>query len=575
MSTTTKQSNTNEQTSTTTTTSTEQPQQQQSNHMLAISFVDGTIYLMHNYDEVFPIIIETSLINIKMEWSMNGELLAIGGHRIIRSSSQSSSSSSSTLKNGFYMYQNIINIYRFDGTLIRQCQLDFNYQPLSALTWACNDRRLFIACGQLLFVAWIIHGYVVCVIFLVNFLFCFVLNIRVFHLFNRIPSLSFISALQVYNRIKNEIDITRLQVPIPVKLLLNELFTPTVHCYLPDYHEIGRFVFRPPANNIRLHCTLMRHDETTTIMNNSQSSSSSIINHYAQQQQFDSSSSSIANQSSSNDDTIYILYLEYLGGLVPILKGKRSSKIKPEFIIFDPQRNVYLPSTSSESTESATNFINENQNNFNSQKISTTTTTSATSDMNHVVNGNGGRIKHFLQNSVWTSANNNRNLTTTTTTDSENDENSNHSSTTSSSSILYHLTPKTRRRLRCRTPQFNGHHHRGHNQRFHDDENNNLEQQQQQFLFSNQASSSSWIDDNLPVTDKIVLITSNIWGTKFKFVGLTPKLPSHLGSVTYRTSLLHLQPRQMSLVIKELNDKNTLINDHQKDNKDEDQMNEW
>jgi len=35
--------------------------------------------------------------------------------------------------------------------------------------------------------------------------------------------------------------------------------------------------------------------------------------------------------------TTYTLYIEYLGGLVPILKGKRTSKIRPEFVIFDPQ----------------------------------------------------------------------------------------------------------------------------------------------------------------------------------------------------------------------------------------------
>lgn len=33
----------------------------------------------------------------------------------------------------------------------------------------------------------------------------------------------------------------------------------------------------------------------------------------------------------------YTLYLEYLGGLVPLLKGRRTSKIRPEFVIFDPQ----------------------------------------------------------------------------------------------------------------------------------------------------------------------------------------------------------------------------------------------
>jgi hypothetical protein len=33
----------------------------------------------------------------------------------------------------------------------------------------------------------------------------------------------------------------------------------------------------------------------------------------------------------------YVLYLEYLGGLIPLLTAKRISKICPDFIIFDPQ----------------------------------------------------------------------------------------------------------------------------------------------------------------------------------------------------------------------------------------------
>lgn len=47
-------------------------------------------------------------------------------------------------------------------------------------------------------------------------------------------------------------------------------------------------------------------------------------------------------------------------------------------------------------------------------------------------------------------------------------------------------------------------------------------------------------------------VTSNIWGTKFKLHGVASSLPANLGQVTYKTSLLHLQPRQMTLVITEL-----------------------
>ena len=34
----------------------------------------------------------------------------------------------------------------------------------------------------------------------------------------------------------------------------------------------------------------------------------------------------------------YTVYLEHLGGFLPILKGRKTSKIKPEFVIFDPMK---------------------------------------------------------------------------------------------------------------------------------------------------------------------------------------------------------------------------------------------
>lgn len=60
--------------------------------------------------------------------------------------------------------------------------------------------------------------------------------------------------------------------------------------------------------------------------------------------------------------------------------------------------------------------------------------------------------------------------------------------------------------------------------------------------------------DTLPEEGKLVEVTSNIWGTKFKIHGLAKTVPANLGQVTYKTSLLHLQPRQMTLVITELRD---------------------
>lgn len=52
----------------------------------------------------------------------------------------------------------------------------------------------------------------------------------------------------------------------------------------------------------------------------------------------------------------------------------------------------------------------------------------------------------------------------------------------------------------------------------------------------------------------LVQVSSNIWGTKFRIAGLSANLPSYLGQITYRTSLLHLQPRQMTLGVVDLRD---------------------
>lgn len=45
-------------------------------------------------------------------------------------------------------------------------------------------------------------------------------------------------------------------------------------------------------------------------------------------------STGITDEGSQED--CYTLYLEHLGGFLPILKGKKTSKLRPEFVIFDP-----------------------------------------------------------------------------------------------------------------------------------------------------------------------------------------------------------------------------------------------
>ena len=73
---------------------------------------------------------------------------------------------------------------------------------------------------------------------------------------------------------------------------------------LPHSDRLLSFVTCPPSRTCRLHCTMIRHDE-------------------------------------EQGTGYYTLYLEYLGGLIPLLKGRRVSKLKPEFIVFDPKLETF------------------------------------------------------------------------------------------------------------------------------------------------------------------------------------------------------------------------------------------
>lgn len=71
---------------------------------------------------------------------------------------------------------------------------------------------------------------------------------------------------------------------------------------IPDPNNMRDFVSYPSAGNERLHCTMKRTEDDPEV-----------------------------------GGPCYTLYLEYLGGLVPILKGRRISKLRPEFVIMDPR----------------------------------------------------------------------------------------------------------------------------------------------------------------------------------------------------------------------------------------------
>ena len=74
--------------------------------------------------------------------------------------------------------------------------------------------------------------------------------------------------------------------------------------------------------------------------------------------------------------------------------------------------------------------------------------------------------------------------------------------------------------------------------------------------WNNGISPSSEFANILPEEARLAEVSSNFWGTKFKIAGVDAdeQLPSDLGQINYKASLLHLQPRQMRLEITDLKD---------------------
>ncbi|XP_022081827.1 tubby-related protein 4-like [Acanthaster planci] len=359
--------------------------------VMAVDLGDSEIQLMKAYDDLTPISIKTEMTDIKMEWSSCGAFLAVGGAQPVESISA-------------------IKFYNTNGHLRFTLNIP-SQRPLSALTWGHNDRRLFVACGAILHVAWVEKG---------------------------------VAPLQVLCRevitalVSEEKATAKLPLPGRLRTYTTDRLSLTVKGCIPDPTKLREFGSRPPPGNERLHCTMIRTGDDT-------------------------------NPSSS----CYTLFLEYLGGLVPLLKGRRVSKLRPEFVIYDPKVSLdqkQVPGEEDERLPLATTII--------SSSSSSSSEDSEDETLARMIRRNG---------------------------------------TSSGSPRLNAETSNGADLPRRKERQYNS-------------------------LFL----------DSLPEQNRLVEVTSNIWGTKFKLHGLARFLPANLGQVHYRTSLLHLQPRQMTIALVEL-----------------------
>ncbi|XP_066472220.1 tubby-related protein 4 isoform X2 [Tiliqua scincoides] len=303
-------------------------------------------------------------------------------------------------------------------------------RPIISICWGHRDSRLLMASGPALYV------------------------VRVEH---RMSSLQLLCQQSIASSLRDDKDISKLTLPPRLCSYLTTAFTPTIKPPIPDPNNMRDFVSYPTSGNERLHCTMKRTEDDPEV-----------------------------------GGPCYTLYLEYLGGLVPILKGRRISKLRPEFVIMDPK------------TDGKADEI------YGNSLISTVIDSCNCSDSSDIELSDDWAAK---KSPKITRASKSPKLPRI--------------------NIEARKSPKLSRaaqeisrspRLPIRKPS----------------------------IGSPNLTRREFPLEDITQHNYLAQVTSNIWGTKFKIVGLAAFLPTNLGAVIYKTSLLHLQPRQMTIYLPEV-----------------------
>ncbi|XP_061845023.1 tubby-related protein 4 [Colius striatus] len=333
------------------------------------------------------------------------------------------------LNNGSLLKSALVKFYNVRGEHIYTLETPVQ-RPIISICWGHRDSRLLMASGPALYV------------------------VRVEH---RVSSLQLLCQQTIASCLRDDKDISKLTLPPRLCSYLTTAFIPTIKPPIPDPNNMRDFVSYPTAGNERLHCTMKRTEDDPEV-----------------------------------GGPCYTLYLEYLGGLVPILKGRRISKLRPEFVIMDPK------------TDGKADEI------YGNSLISTVIDSCNCSDSSDIELSDDWAAKKSPKISRASK-----------------------SPKLPRINIEARKSPKMSRAAQeiSRSPRLP--------------------------IRKPSIGSPSLTRREFPLEDitqhnYLAQVTSNIWGTKFKIVGLAAFLPTNLGAVIYKTSLLHLQPRQMTIYLPEV-----------------------
>lgn len=143
-----------------------------------------------------------------MEWSNSRELLAVAG--------TSSSSASLLDPQGAPVFENLLKFYTETGALLYTAHIPTSTAAVSALTWGHNDKRLFIATGAQVHIAWVSR---------------------------RVASLQLLCRLQIKASIGSETMLPLLPLPSRMKTLIGNLFAQTVRVSKNIERTISKHIF--------------------------------------------------------------------------------------------------------------------------------------------------------------------------------------------------------------------------------------------------------------------------------------------------------------------------------------------
>ena len=521
-------------------------------NILAIDFADSTIGLYvggltgkHSGEHSKRI--RVNLESYIMSWSSNGEILAVAGFTIY-----TSAPSIGCLR---CRYMNVIHFYNRNGNLIHRCKIKHSRHPITAFTWAHRDKRIFVATGPKLHCAQVLFELPKLTLLALSFIQEHTrlankadtlenLFFKKFYSFNVLNWQSSNCPLELPSNSGNDLkddegatkqflnnsNVIRFgQMHAKLRNILDKLFSQTIRQPFDEQFSLSDIAWYVPKNNQQFYCTLICYSSESFYTNAPGALGRQYRTDMIGRNNLSSPISPGANSSTGDKYNIFVLYVEFQGSLIPILKARRVGWLKPEFVIFDPQDR-----------SSMKNLLIHRQQ----QKVSDIFSTpnycresTMRKNLNH--SDRGSFAPEMPEHCMGLSQPMDLPCSSLHTPNHLNSD---------------HLERSYEQRSKLAAMMAKGY-------GIHDRDQVSTSLDGSAKIAFERASMQHLVDkqhqrDSLPETDELIRIRSNVWGTKFKLIQrgnrVTKQHRVQLGFIEYKASILHLQPRQICLVMRDM-----------------------